>query len=174
MPRIRDVFQQAVVNARLANGLSQADLAARIGTTQSAIARLESGAVSPSIATLRRLADTLGITFEIRPASGLTSRPAQGPGLTLEDLRSRREEILSIAAARGARNVRVFGSVARGQAGPESDVDFLVELEPNRTVLDVSELILDLEEALGRRVDVVQVRWRSPIAEQIEREAVPL
>jgi uncharacterized protein len=93
---------------------------------------------------------------------------------TLEDLRARREEILGIAAARGARNVRVFGSVARGEAVADSDIDLLVDLEPGRSVLDLSELILDLKDALGREVDVIQIRGPSAIAERIEREAVPL
>ncbi len=93
---------------------------------------------------------------------------------TLEALRARRGEILAIAAKHGARNVRVFGSVACGYAGPDSDVDFLVELEPQRTVLDLSGLILDLEEALGHRVHVVEIWEPSPVAERIEREAVPL
>src|ERR687896_2011524 len=77
---------------------------------------------------------------------------------TLSDLRAQREEILRVAATRGARNVRVFGSVARRQARPDSDVDLLVDMEPGRTVLDLSELILDLREALGRDVDVVEIR----------------
>ena len=84
-------------------------------------------------------------------------------GLTLDDLRARREAIVRIAAARGARNVRVFGSVARGEAGADSDVDFLVDMEPGRTVLDLSELILDLQEALGREVDVVEIGGRRPL-----------
>jgi predicted nucleotidyltransferase len=95
-------------------------------------------------------------------------------GLTLSELRSRREEILRIATARGARNVRVFGSVARGEARADSDVDLVVEMEPGRTVLDLSELILDLHEALGRDVDVVEIRQPSPTAERIQEEAVPL
>ena len=98
----------------------------------------------------------------------------RGRGLTLDGLRARRAEILRIAAARGARNVRVFGSVARNEAGADSDVDFLVDMEPGRTVLDISELILDLQEALGREVDVVEIRRPSPIADRIEREAIPL
>lgn len=97
-----------------------------------------------------------------------------GRGLTSNDIRARRGEIFRIAAARGARNVRVFGSVARNEARPDSDVDFLVEMEPSRTALDLSELILDLEEALGRPVDGVEIRRRSPLAERIEREAVSL
>jgi predicted nucleotidyltransferase len=95
-------------------------------------------------------------------------------GLTIDDLRARRDEILRIAAARGAHHVRVFGSVARGEATPNSDVDFLVEMEPGRSVLDLSGLILDLEEALGRPVDVVEIRRPSPIADRIQNEAIPL
>ena len=95
-------------------------------------------------------------------------------GPTLESLRHRRAEILHLAATHGARNVRVFGSVARGEAQVTSDVDFLVDFEPGRTVLDLSELILDLEEALGCDVDVVELRHPVPAAENILREAVLL
>lgn len=76
--------------------------------------------------------------------------------MTTEQLvKSKREEILRVAAQHGAYNIRVFGSVARGEAGEGSDIDFLVELEPGRSGLDQAELALDLEELLGRRVDVV-------------------
>src|SRR4051812_30745708 len=93
---------------------------------------------------------------------------------TLASLRARGAEIRQIAAARGARNLRVFGSVARGEAHADSDVDFLVEMDPDRTVLDLSELILDLADALGFKVDVVEIRHPSSLAEHIEREAVPV
>ena len=93
---------------------------------------------------------------------------------TLDALRLRRQEILNIAASRGAKNIRVFGSVARGEAHPDSDVDLLVDMDPGRTALDLSELILDLEEMLRRRVDVVEVRRPSAHADQILREAVAL
>jgi uncharacterized protein len=97
-----------------------------------------------------------------------------GRALTLKDLQAVRDQILGIAAARGAHNIRVFGSVARDDARADSDVDFLVEMEPGRTVLDISELILDLEEALGRSVDVVEIRHPSQLADRIRQEAVPL
>jgi hypothetical protein len=71
-------------------------------------------------------------------------------------VRQRREQILAAARRRGAHNVRLFGSLARGDAHAGSDVDFLVDFEPERSLLDVSGLILDLEELLGVRVDVVE------------------
>lgn len=72
-----------------------------------------------------------------------------------ELLEARRGEILRIAARRGARNVRVFGSVARGEDRPDSDIDFLVDMEPGRTLLDLGGLFADLRELLGRPVDVL-------------------
>jgi hypothetical protein len=66
-----------------------------------------------------------------------------------------RGEILRVSTRHGAHNVRVFGSVARGEATEASDVDFLVDLDPGRTLLDLSGLLQDLRELLGRDVDVV-------------------
>jgi uncharacterized protein len=80
-----------------------------------------------------------------------------------------------IAASRGARNLRVFGSVARGESGPDSDLDLLVDMENGRTLLDLVGLWQDLEEALGRRVDVVSEGGLSPhLRDRILREAIPL
>jgi len=93
---------------------------------------------------------------------------------TLDDVRAHRDDILRIAARRGARNIRVFGSIVRGDARPDSDVDFLIDLEAGRTLFDLSELILDLEEELRRNVDVVEIRHQTPIAAHIEQQAVPL
>jgi hypothetical protein len=90
-------------------------------------------------------------------------------------LKMKRDEILKLADRHGARNVRVFGSVARGVAGPDSDVDLLVELEPGRSLLDLSALVLDLEELLGRRVDVLpdsSIYWL--LRRRILKEARPL
>jgi len=70
-------------------------------------------------------------------------------------LNEHRDEILAIATHHGACNVRIFGSVARGDARPDSDIDLLVDLEPGRSLLDHVGLWQDLEELLGRRVDVV-------------------
>ena len=91
------------------------------------------------------------------------------------DLAGKREEILRAAAAHGARNVRVFGSVARGEAGAGSDVDLLVEFEPGRSLLDHAALQIDLEKLLGRRVDVASSRGlKSRVRDRVLREARPL
>jgi uncharacterized protein len=92
-----------------------------------------------------------------------------------ELLGDKREEILRIAARHGATNVRVFGSVARGEAGPDSDVDFLVDAGPNRSAFFPAGLLADLEDALGCKVDVLTengLHWY--IRDRVLREARPL
>lgn len=90
-------------------------------------------------------------------------------------LKNQREEILRIATAHGARNIRVFGSVSRGEAGPQSDVDILVKLEPGRSLLDVVAIKQDLEDLLGCQVDVVTEESISLyIRDQVLKEAVSL
>jgi predicted nucleotidyltransferase len=92
-----------------------------------------------------------------------------------ELLRRKRDEILQIAARHGAYNVRVFGSAARGDAGPESDVDLLVNLEPGRSLFDLGALLMDLQDLLGCEVDVVtETGLRSRIHDRVLSEARPL
>lgn len=96
--------------------------------------------------------------------------------MTLQELRTtKRDEILRVAAKRGARNIRVFGSVARGESDSGSDIDFLVDLEPDRSLFDLSGLLIDLEAVLRTEVDVVTERGLRPrVRERVLREAVPL
>jgi uncharacterized protein len=92
-----------------------------------------------------------------------------------ELLKQKRSEILRIATEHGAHNVRVFGSVARGEAGPESDVDILVTMEKRRNLLDLAGFWQDIEELLGRKADVISDGGVSPyLRERILSEAVPL
>ncbi len=92
-----------------------------------------------------------------------------------ELLASKRDEILRIAAKHGASNVRVFGSAARGEAGPESDVDLLVQMEPGRSLLDHVALLQDLEDMLSRKVDVVNEKaLHHSIRDRVLREATPI
>ena len=86
--------------------------------------------------------------------------------MPIKALESRRREILELAARHGARNVRVFGSMARGDDRATSDVDLLVDMEPGRTLLDVIALEQDLEELLGRPVEVLTDGGLSPYLQQ--------
>ena len=96
-------------------------------------------------------------------------------GWTLETLRQRRDEIIAIAARHGAGNIRVFGSIARGEGGPESDVDLVVEFELGRSLLDHGGLIMDLQDALGCKVDVVSARGlKDRLEARVKAEAVAL
>jgi len=91
-----------------------------------------------------------------------------------ELLKAKREEILRVAAKRGARNVRIYGSVARGEADDASDIDILVDLEPGRSLLDLGGLWSELNELLGRKVEVVTEKGlRERIRDRVLREAVP-
>jgi uncharacterized protein len=95
--------------------------------------------------------------------------------VTFDELRSRRQAIATIAGRYGARNLRVFGSVVRGEADAASDVDFLVELEPGRSLLDLGGLLMDLQDYLQCRVDVMTPATLKPrIRERVLREAMPL
>src|SRR5580700_3742075 len=99
----------------------------------------------------------------------------QSTPIDLEGLRVRRQEILSYATSHGARNVRVFGSAARGDVLATSDVDLLVEMEPGRSLLDLVGLWQDLEDLLSTHVDVLSDGGVSPhLRERIYAEAVPL
>jgi hypothetical protein len=92
-----------------------------------------------------------------------------------ETLKEKRERILQIAFKHGVKWILVFGSAARGEAGPDSDVDFLVEVEGPTSPWFPGGLVADLEDLLGRRVDVVEAdALREPVRERILKEALPL
>ena len=92
-----------------------------------------------------------------------------------QSLRKNRDAILRLAAKHGARNVRVFGSLARGEADENSDIDLVVELDRGRSLLDLGGLQYELQEMLGCRVDVVTERsLRARVRQRLLQEAVPL
>jgi len=96
--------------------------------------------------------------------------------MSLEELsHTKREDILSIAARYGASNVRIFGSVAQGEADEKSDIDLLVDMEPDRSLFDLGRLLTDLQDLLGCEVDVVpEDSLRERIRERVLKEAVAL
>ncbi len=94
---------------------------------------------------------------------------------TNELLQARRHDILKLAQQYGAYNVRVFGSVACGEADSESDIDLLVDMEPNRSLLDMGGLLMDLQELLNVPVDLVtESSLKQRLRQRVLREAVPL
>jgi uncharacterized protein len=96
-------------------------------------------------------------------------------GMTLGKIQKKRNEILKLARRYGASEIRIFGSVARGEADDRSDVDFLVRMEQGRSLFDMGGLLMDLERLLGRSVDVVTEKGlRDRLRERVLREAVPL
>lgn len=103
------------------------------------------------------------------------SSEESGPMTQAELLREKRQDILRIAAQYGASNVRVFGSVVRGDADEQSDIDLLVDLEPGRSLFDLGGLLMDVQDLLGYNVDVVTAKGlRERIREQVMNEAAAL
>jgi transcriptional regulator with XRE-family HTH domain len=138
-----DDVATVIRRARTGAGLTQHEVAARADTSQPALARYESGAALPTLPTLERLLLACGRRLEVRtvPAQDqsapITSMRGQ-LGHPARAVRRRRRQLLDAARAHGVRRVRVFGSLARGQAVPSSDVDLLVDLEAGRTLLDLA------------------------------------
>jgi predicted nucleotidyltransferase len=92
-----------------------------------------------------------------------------------ENLKQKQEDIRRIALRHGARNVRVFGSAVHGELRADSDIDFLVDLDPDKSLFDLAELLLELQELLERKVDVVtedSIYWL--LKRRILKEAIPL
>jgi len=95
--------------------------------------------------------------------------------ITKADILKRREEIIAVAQRNGASNVRIFGSVARGDTTAQSDLDLIVRFEPNRSLMDHAMLIEELQELLGVKVDVVsEGDLRDRFQNRVLKEAVPL
>ena len=159
-------------DARRSAGLTQAELARRAGTSQAMVARYETGVASPTVRTLQRLLRAAGRELELSSVSAQSGNPVN----SLAMLREHRAEISAAAERVGARNVRVFGSVARGEDTPMSDVDLLVDFPAHeRGLLPLLTMAERVEQIVGRRVDVAAVEV---MAEQVRdralAEAVPL
>lgn len=110
--------------------------------------------------------------------TGDAARHVEGGGLNMvcaDLLKGKQQDVLRLAAKYGALNVRVFGSVARGEADEQSDIDFLVDMEPGRSLLDLGGLQAELEALMGRPVDVVTEKGlKARIRARVVAEAVPI
>lgn len=166
-------------NARIQAHLSQARLAALAGTSQPALARYESGATIPTLPTLERLLAASGrqLRIEAPPlAENARATSARGQlGPIADRLRRRRARVLDIARKRGIDKVRVFGSVARGEATAASDLDLLVELKPGSTLVDLAGFRREVAEHLDIPVDVATPDMlKDRLRDEVLAEALPL
>ena len=161
--------------ARRRSGLSQAELARRAHVSQPVISAYESGRREPGLSMLTKLVEASGHRLQL----GLFPAPHRIRALPDTPmgrrLRRHRRAILNAAEQRGATNVRVFGSVARGEDTDASDIDLLVDLNEDVGLLGLIGLESDIAELLGRPVDVVPAtNLKNAVAAQALAEAIPL
>jgi uncharacterized protein len=167
-------------HARTNAGLTQADLAARAGTSQPALARYEAGTNLPTLPTLERLLSACGRRLEIQTppttqsfSSATSIRGQLGP--QAGELRRRRRRLLDAANKHGVSKLRVFGSLARGEAKASSDIDLLVDLKPGRTLIDLAAFRREAAEILNMPVDVATVDMlKKRIRDEVLHEALPI
>jgi predicted nucleotidyltransferase/DNA-binding XRE family transcriptional regulator len=164
-----------VREARHRAGLSQSDLARRAGVAQSVISAYESGRREPAMTMLAKLVEAAGQQLQLSLA------PVPGAPRGLPDtpmgrrLRRRRKAIVEASAAVGANNVRLCGSVARGEDSEMSDVDLLVDLDVGVGLVSLIGLERTLTDMLGRRVEVVPAESiKSAMSADVYADAVPL
>ena len=160
--------------ARKRASLSQVGLATQAGVTQSVISAYESGQRQPSLPALTRLIDAAGfeLTLSLRRPPGRLRRLSGPVG---RRVRRHRKDLVAAAAARGVSNLRVFGSVARGEDRPDSDVDLLADLPPGLSLFGLSRLEADLEGILGTRVDLIPAADLKPgVRQRVESDLIAL
>ncbi|MEO7069545.1 MAG: helix-turn-helix domain-containing protein [Nostocoides sp.] len=163
--------------ARQKSGLSQTELARRANVAQSVISAYEAGRREPAMSTLSRLVEATGhrLTVTVEPdqspvrVRGIPNTPLG------RRLRHRRYALIAAATLHGASNLRVFGSVARGEDGPGSDVDLLVDLAPGTGLVALAALERELAAILGVHVDLAPSDSLKPrVRDRAEREAIAL
>jgi predicted nucleotidyltransferase/DNA-binding XRE family transcriptional regulator len=160
--------------ARKRAGLSQAELAARTGVTQSVISAYESGRRQPAVPALAKLVDAAGydLALGLRRQPGRLSRLSGPVG---RRVRRHRHDLVAAAAAHGVQNLRVFGSVARGEDRPDSDVDLLADLLPGLSLFGLGRAEAGLEAIIGTRVELISAQDLKPaVRARVERDLVAL
>lgn len=157
--------------ARVRAGLSQSELARRADVAQSVVSVYESGRRQPSLPKLAALIEATGCALDIRIAEGT---PDSTQGLA-ERIRLHAEEVKSVASSYGVLVLGIFGSVARGDGRPDSDIDLLVDVPPGVGLFSLGRLEEELRQLLGAEIDLVPVAGLKPrVAESITSDLVAL
>ncbi len=155
--------------ARARAGLTQVGLAAKANIAQSVVSAYEASRREPSFETLRKLVSAAGFDLDVVL---VPSEPASSRRQSVEHNSSR---LLRALRHLGASNVRLFGSVARGDDGPDSDIDLLVDVAPEVGLFALGKMRSEAERILGGSVDVVPANSLKPdVAQRVLAEAVPL
>lgn len=165
-PSAVSVTLARIADAAKAQGLSRRALALRAGVRAETVSRIASRGTC-DFATLERLAGAVGLRL------GLHDETSPGAGSGRDAVLRRQALIRTLAKAHGARSIELFGSAARGEDRPGSDLDFMVELETGRSLLDLIGLAEDLQEALGRKVEAFTAAGMKPrVLAQARRDAL--
>ena len=157
---------QRIADAAKAQGLNRRALAQRAGVRPETVSRIASRGTCDFV-TLERLAQAAGLRLALE-----TSQP-QALGQARAEVFRKQSLIRTLALAHGVRTVDLFGSAARGEDGPGSDLDFMVELEPGRSLIDLIGFAEDLQDVLGRKVDAVTRAAMKPrVLDEARRDAI--
>ena len=160
--------------ARVGAGLSQAELAIRAGVAQSVVSAYEAGRRQPALPTLARLIEATGYDLVV-DIQWLPPQLSRLSGPVGQLVRHKRRELVAAAAAHDVRNLRVFGSVARGEDSADSDVDLLADLPPGMGLLGLGRVQAELEAILGAKVDLIPASDLKPaVRARVEPDLVPL
>lgn len=155
-----------VASAARSQGLSRRALALRAGVRPETVSRIASRGTC-DFATLERLAAAVGLRLDLHEETAQAAGSARGDVLRKQAL------IRTLAKVHGAKSVELFGSAARGEDGPGSDLDFMVEIEAGRSLLDLIGFAEDLQEVFGRKVEVVTRAGMKPrVRAQAQRDAL--
>ena len=168
-------FAQVLRDSRQLGGLTQAQLSTRSGITQPVISAYERGRREPGAETFLMLIEAAGLDFIIRVPTNTYRHPTLPDSAQTRALVKHRQRIVDLVTEHHASNVRIFGSVARGEAKPDSDIDVLVDFEKGATLFDLSGLTEKLRELLHFKIDVAPYRSLKPaLINQVNKENIPL
>jgi predicted nucleotidyltransferase/DNA-binding XRE family transcriptional regulator len=160
-------------DARRRAGLTQTELARRAGISQSVVSAYESDHRQPALSTLAVLIEATGFDLDIRVTKRKNLSGLTGP--IGRRVRRRRQDLVTVAARHGITNLRLFGSVARGEDRPDSDVDLAADIPADLGVLGLGRVTDELERILGTHVDLVPADGLKPdVAARVEQDAIRL
>jgi predicted nucleotidyltransferase/DNA-binding XRE family transcriptional regulator len=155
--------------ARIRAALTQTELARFAGVAQSVVSAYESGRREPSLDMVRRLVEASGFDLD------MVLTPARPRSPLRNSVDAHRVQLRRVLLGMGAKNIRLFGSVARGEDRPDSDVDLLIDVGPNVGLFALGRMRTEAERILGSKVDIVLAQGlKSDLSDQVLAEAIPL